>query len=148
MGRQGLYVVGLVCVVVIGGLAVRVGAPPPQADIEALPEMGRIATPAHERVEYVLPGVRETTMPPISRRGDARAIVEFIHPEAVASACAGAMVVSGTYGEPLACTRMEPGRPTVVMPNPCSFPWDAYAAMLCHEVGHVNGWTHDREGVL
>lgn len=33
----------------------------------------------------------------------------------------------------------------VVAPNPCTYPpSDAYAHMLCHELGHVNGWppTH------
>lgn len=33
----------------------------------------------------------------------------------------------------------------VIMPNPCSFPkTDTYAHMLCHELGHANGWpsTH------
>jgi hypothetical protein len=33
----------------------------------------------------------------------------------------------------------------MVMPNPCSFPQtESYARMLCHELGHVNGWpsTH------
>ena len=30
----------------------------------------------------------------------------------------------------------------VIMPNPCSFPkTDTYAHLLCHELGHVNGWT-------
>lgn len=96
-------------------------------------------------VEYVLPLVRETGAPPVARRGDVRAVVEFIDPRAVASACVGAQVVVGTYGEALACTKMWPGRATVVAPNPCAFPWDDYAALLCHELGHVNGWTHERE---
>lgn len=96
-------------------------------------------------VGYVLPLVRETSMPPVARRGDARAVVEFIDPRAVGSACVGAQVVVGTYGAPLGCTLMWPGRPTVVVPNPCAFPWDDYAALLCHELGHVNGWTHARE---
>lgn len=33
----------------------------------------------------------------------------------------------------------------LIMPNPCSFPpTDTYAHMLCHELGHANGWpsTH------
>ena len=33
----------------------------------------------------------------------------------------------------------------MVLPNPCSFPQtESYARMLCHELGHVNGWpsTH------
>jgi len=33
----------------------------------------------------------------------------------------------------------------IIAPNPCSFPdTDAYARILCHEIGHANGWpsTH------
>ena len=33
----------------------------------------------------------------------------------------------------------------VIMPNPCSFPQtETYARLLCHELGHENGWpaTH------
>ena len=30
----------------------------------------------------------------------------------------------------------------IVLPNPCEFAeTDRYAAMLCHELGHANGWT-------
>ncbi len=34
--------------------------------------------------------------------------------------------------------------PQIAMPNPCQFPDDPYAALLCHEMAHVNGWpgTH------
>ena len=29
----------------------------------------------------------------------------------------------------------------VIAPNPCAFPAsDAYARLLCHEIGHANGW--------
>jgi hypothetical protein len=32
----------------------------------------------------------------------------------------------------------------VILPNPCAYPSESYARMLCHEMGHVNGWppTH------
>ena len=36
----------------------------------------------------------------------------------------------------------------VVMPDPCTFPkTDRYAAILCHELGHANGWSsrHERD---
>jgi hypothetical protein len=30
----------------------------------------------------------------------------------------------------------------VIMPNPCTYPeTDTYAHMLCHEIGHANGWA-------
>lgn len=39
----------------------------------------------------------------------------------------------------LACS---PASIYVVMPNPCEFPGDLYAELLCHEKAHVNGWKH------
>ena len=34
----------------------------------------------------------------------------------------------------------------VVLPNPCDFPeTDRYAAMLCHELGHANGWSRNHD---
>lgn len=42
----------------------------------------------------------------------------------------------------LACTSSD--RKVVVMPNPCEFAdTERYARLLCHEMGHVNGWEHD-----
>lgn len=110
-----------------------------------LPEFGAIAPPEYRPVRYVLPLAGETTMPPVARRGDVRVVVEFIAPEAIASACAGSAVAVGTYGEPLGCTALWPGRPTMVLPNPCAFPFSDYATLVCHELGHVNGWRHERE---
>ena len=34
----------------------------------------------------------------------------------------------------------------VVLPDPCTFPAsDRYAAILCHELGHANGWSSRHE---
>lgn len=38
------------------------------------------------------------------------------------------------------------GMPIILIPNPCKYDAiDPYAHLLCHELGHVNGWnyTHD-----
>lgn len=117
----------------------------PACPSSAMPELGAIAPPDYRPVRYVLPEIGETVLPPVARRGDVRAVVEFLAPEAIASACGGAEVAEGTWGEALGCTVMWPGRPTIVLPSPCAFPWDAYAALVCHELGHVNGWKHERE---
>ena len=131
--------------VLLGGALTRVFVRVDCPVSDALPVMGAIAPLAHTPVRYVLPDVGETVLPPVSRRSDVRAVVEFIAPEAVASACGGAEVAEGTWGEALGCTVMWPGRPTIIIPNPCAFPWDSYAALVCHELGHVNGWRHERE---
>ena len=88
--------------------------------------------------EYTLPMIGETSRPPLRFQGNARAVLEVIDPDAIEASC-----IAGGPGA-LACTKMYPDRPTVVMPNPCAFPFDSYAVMLCHEVGHVNGWEHGR----
>lgn len=36
-------------------------------------------------------------------------------------------------------------RGVVTMPNPCDFPAERFAALLCHELGHVNGWSGNHE---
>ena len=43
-----------------------------------------------------------------------------------------------------ACTLgLDTDHPRVVLPNPCGRGWsDDYAALACHEQGHVNGWRH------
>lgn len=112
--------------------------------VSALTLAARIPPPP----EYVLPGVGETTMPPTRFRAPARATIEYLDPSGIAAACAGGLMQAGTSGPPLACTKMYPNRPTIVMPNPCAFPFDAYARMECHELGHVNGWEHEMEGEL
>ena len=50
-----------------------------------------------------------------------------------------------------ACAFTDKKRPQnnrVIMPNPCTYPEvsniDSYAYLLCHELGHINGFTHPR----
>jgi lysozyme len=41
-----------------------------------------------------------------------------------------------------ACSSGPPNK--AVMPNPCIFPAaDNYARLLCHEIGHLNGWANN-----
>lgn len=85
---------------------------------------------------YMLPLVGETQAPPIAMQGDVRVRADFIWPEDVSGRCHSK--------DALACMQDIPGEPTIIMPNPCWFVWtDEYAAMLCHEIAHVNGWRHE-----
>jgi hypothetical protein len=45
-------------------------------------------------------------------------------------------------GDPLPSEACSFGPPNeIYMPNPCSFPpSDDYARLMCHEIGHLNGW--------
>jgi hypothetical protein len=42
------------------------------------------------------------------------------------------------------CYRFDLER--MIMPNPCFYPKDYYARVLCHELGHANGWSHPKAG--
>lgn len=33
----------------------------------------------------------------------------------------------------------------IFLPNPCTIKGDWFAAVVCHELGHVNGWTQEHE---
>ena len=87
---------------------------------------------------YDLPATGYTQRPPRVMTGNARAIVETVDPDDVAERCA--------TPDALACMKDIPGEPTIIVPNPCAFPFDDYAALLCHEFGHVNNWRHPAEG--
>ncbi len=44
----------------------------------------------------------------------------------------------------VACTTMD--RKLVIMPSPCIYAdKEYYAKILCHELGHVNGWGGNHE---
>lgn len=82
-------------------------------------------------------------LPPDRYQGDGAAIVLFGHQDTIARLCGK----PGPDGiGPLACTgTLKDGTPIVVVPNPCiAARAELYAAILCHELGHVNGWpgTH------
>jgi hypothetical protein len=64
--------------------------------------------------------------------------VAFATPEGIALACGGAV------GEIIACASVDAGDGNwIAAPHPCQFPNDPYAVVLCHELGHNNGWRHE-----
>ncbi len=81
--------------------------------------------------------------PPERLQGDATTVVQFTHQAGIDASC------QSLFGAP------PPGMKTnacftgkkIIMPNPCAFPdSDPYAHMLCHELGHVNGWPPNHGG--
>jgi hypothetical protein len=80
-------------------------------------------------------------IPPERYQGDASAVVIFGHANVIASLC-GAPNAAGIG--PLACAGEKDKTPIIVAPNPCLFADnDLYAAILCHELGHISGWPKD-----
>lgn len=72
-------------------------------------------------------------MPPLRFQGNATAIVRFVTdvgPEC-ANAPEGYLVLACSEG------------PVIIMPNPCRYPNERYARLLCHEIGHLNFWGKD-----
>lgn len=78
--------------------------------------------------------------PPVRFRGDAEAVIRLSGNVEKACREAGLKVVQGTATE--ACAVIGGKQPVIIAANPCKQP-GSYAATLCHEIGHVNGWPYD-----
>jgi hypothetical protein len=77
-------------------------------------------------------------LPPKELRGGGGAIVYFAPRSQIETLCR-----ANPQDRVVACA--NPDNHAIVMPNPCEWPveGDAYAELLCHELGHaVSGWRH------
>lgn len=101
-------------------------------------------TRAH--VAAILLGVTLPTndvLPPEKFQGDAVAVLVSTSSQQVVEKECGLR----PKGKIIACAEVGKQGGLVVMPNPCvfsrNFPeQELYATLLCHELGHINGWTH------
>jgi hypothetical protein len=76
-------------------------------------------------------------LPPERFRKNGTILVQFTDQATIDAICGKAPCKMTTLG----CT----DRRQMTLPNPCSYPAsDQYAQLVCHELGHVNGWprTH------
>ncbi len=78
-------------------------------------------------------------VPPSAYQGNNSAIIHFIDFEEAPKYC-GHPYAGGCQPEDVR------GRPNIIVPNPCKYTEQAYAAILCHELAHVNGWEHANQG--
>ena len=79
--------------------------------------------------------------PPEVFQRDATMTLELANQDEINDTCHALFGAPPAGMRTQACTTGQ----RVVMPNPCTFPdSDAYAHLLCHELGHLNGWpsTH------
>jgi hypothetical protein len=83
----------------------------------------------------LLPGGGSTwrDRPPQRFQGNNVAVVNFTDERVVQRMCPH---VSGAIG----CAVGN----TIYVPNPCRW-GDAYATLMCHELGHTNGWSANHE---
>ena len=114
---------------------------------------------------FILPRVTEITQPPDKYQKDSAVHIEFLSKKAVQQKC---QLLSGDREEITACASMRlmtmplacrdrsryakvvcnklADKYTFVtfpdtLPNPCTFKRGGeYADLMCHELGHVNGW--------
>jgi len=76
--------------------------------------------------------------PPVRYRGNVGAYVHFTTQFVITAKCdAGDPDPPDLYT--VACAWGPPNE--LYLPNPCWFPkTDSYARIVCHEMGHLNGW--------
>jgi hypothetical protein len=75
--------------------------------------------------------------PPGAFQKDTTVTVEFAGQNAIERTC---HPLFGAPPKGMITRACHTGR-RLVMPNPCTFPRDdEYARLLCHELGHANGW--------
>lgn len=84
--------------------------------------------------------------PPAAYRGNTTAQIVTLDEPALEARCAHLMGPPSPGMFYRACTRR--GRPVVYVPNPCTYGGDKYASVLCHELGHVNGWPGTHPGAI
>lgn len=81
-------------------------------------------------------GVKDTdAFPPLRFQRDTVATIATAGTEDVLNEDCG----KPDSGIRLGCTLIRQHN-LVVVPNPCHYPEDFYARILCHELGHVQGW--------
>jgi hypothetical protein len=98
-----------------------------------------LAAPQHDIKKFVLTtlalflmGLQPVPLPPNEYRGDKTAIIQFGPVITLCGHLAG-------EGEIVLACASEKGQ-VMVVPNPCLAEGD-YARLLCHELGHLNGWS-------
>lgn len=79
----------------------------------------------------------QVAQPPSEKRGPAMAMPVFFEDQA------GIDNLCGGKNQVIACAHVGGG--AMALPNPCQarFAGEAFAAVACHEKGHILGWRHD-----
>jgi hypothetical protein len=113
---------------------------------------------------FILPSGTKITQPPVNYQKDTAVRIEFLSEKAVqkkcqrltgdreATACASVELMTmplacenrSRYAK-LVCSKLADKDTFVTfpdtLPNPCTFKGGGqYANLMCHELGHVNGW--------
>lgn len=82
----------------------------------------------------------DAIVPPRRYRENNGAVVQFVSDHELAKVCGR---------EAVACVKTVGMASVVYVLNPCRvLRRDEYSTILCHELGHVNGWTHPTGEVI
>jgi hypothetical protein len=114
---------------------------PVSSSVSLLAAAPTAALPVHSGVLRSSDSFREI-IPPDRFQRDSAALTIYASQEVIAHYC-GPL---GTPGAPaVACSgKTNEGVPILFAPNPCLLAeGDLYAAILCHELGHLNGWPKE-----
>lgn len=70
--------------------------------------------------------------PPRQFQSDTTARVEFLSADRIIPRCIerGAVILANACAD----------HTLITITNPCAYPGESYAARLCHEMAHINGW--------
>lgn len=71
------------------------------------------------------------------------ALVWYADPETVDAACKGLTGDANPKFVILACTL--PVERKQLLPNPCLYPDEYFASLVCHENAHLSGWAHEAD---
>ena len=72
-------------------------------------------------------------LPPEATRGDKTVTAFYVGSRAQREAMCR---LAGAPANSLACGNSN----MLILPNPCDYTNEPYAALTCHELGHANGW--------
>lgn len=82
----------------------------------------------------------DNDLPPARYQGDATVSVSFASTRGVNDRCAQ-VVGQSPPGRHWGACHLSTG--IIIFPNPCLYPDQPYAKLMCHELGHANGWPAD-----
>jgi hypothetical protein len=141
LSYMALVMLAVVGIVNILSVVVRAIVP---EQVSGFGVLGAMPTRGERPDDYDLEGLA-IEVPASASRDNRTVKIVFVDPVDVDELC-------GT--DAVSCAMV--GRDTIIAPNPClftapeEFEWafydsEKYAAVLCHEIAHLNGWKHRGE---
>lgn len=102
---------------------------------------------------FALAAVSTIPLPPTQYQGDHVALVYFVDNPNSLKACGISQQLDSKGGPTVfrGCVRDTPLGQIVYLPNPCKdkkATAENYGSLVCHELGHVNGWPSNHPNAI